>query len=74
MGSDRVAVRIEEVGVSRCPMCDSAEWVGYLRCRTCRRYFVSAKCKNCGSLRLKRCPLDDGELDLVPSDGSVEGE
>jgi len=58
----------EETVRIRCPMCDSTEWDGYLRCRVCGRYFVWARCRNCGSLRLERCPLDGGELELIAPD------
>lgn len=46
----------------KCTKCDSHEWQGFLHCRICGSYFIFGKCKNCDSLRIERCPIDDGEL------------
>lgn len=51
----------------KCPNCDSHKWHGFLRCRTCGSYFVFGKCKSCDGLRLEKCPVDDGELEYMPS-------
>jgi hypothetical protein len=49
----------------KCPKCDSKSWHGFLHCRVCGSYFVFAKCKNCDAVRLEKCPIDNGELELI---------
>ncbi len=49
----------------KCPKCDSVNWGGFLRCSICGSYFIFAKCKNCDNLRIEKCPLDDGKLELI---------
>ncbi len=68
------AIRDEGYNKIKCSMCDSTEWVDYQRCKVCGKYFVWAQCRNCGAIRLERCPLDGGELELLVSDETSEGE
>jgi rRNA maturation protein Nop10 len=49
----------------KCAKCDSHEWRGFLHCRMCGSYFLFGKCKNCDSLRIEKCPVDGGELDII---------
>jgi small conductance mechanosensitive channel len=49
----------------RCPMCDSVNWHGYLRCKLCLSYYVWAKCQACDHVRLEKCLLDEGELEFI---------
>jgi len=58
----------------KCPMCDHAEWVGYLKCRICGKYFVWARCRECGHVRLEKCPIDGGELELILPEETPQGE
>jgi small conductance mechanosensitive channel len=51
----------------KCPACDSRNWHGFLRCRICGCYFIFGKCKNCDSIRLEKCPVDQGELEFIAS-------
>jgi hypothetical protein len=51
----------------KCAKCDSTGWEGFLHCRICGGYFVFGKCRNCDSLRLEKCPIDGGELEIILS-------
>ena len=51
----------------KCAKCDSHEWEGFLHCGICGSYFVFGKCKNCDTLRIQKCPVDNEDLVvLVP--------
>jgi len=49
----------------KCSKCDSKNWHGFLHCRICGSYFVFGKCKNCDSLRIKKCPIDEENLEFM---------
>lgn len=57
----------------KCPMCDSAKWTGYLKCKKTSNYYLYGKCLNCDHLRLDECPVDGGELEFIPSQKAVKG-
>lgn len=49
----------------KCPKCDSRNWHGLLHCRICGSYFVFGKCKNCDTLRIEKCPIDQENLEFT---------
>lgn len=59
---EKITKSVEE---PKCPTCDSRNWQGYLHCRTCGGNFIFGKCKDCDNLRLERCSIDGGELELI---------
>jgi small conductance mechanosensitive channel len=76
--SDKVTTKTQtkktEIGTSiKCPMCDSANWTGYLRCKKTSNYYLYGKCLNCDHLRLDKCPFDGSELEFVPSEKALKG-
>lgn len=63
-----------ETGTSiKCPMCDSKNWTGYLKCKKTSNYYLYGKCLNCDHLRLDKCPFDGSELEFIPSKKALIG-
>ena len=57
----------------KCPMCDSNEWTGYLKCSKCSGYYLQGKCLKCDHLRMEKCPIDDGEFMFISENKDSEG-
>lgn len=51
----------------KCSQCDSHDWHGFMHCKICGSYYIFAKCKNCDDMRIKKCPIDEGELEFIES-------
>lgn len=49
----------------KCPMCDSDQWTGFLRCKKTSKYYLYGKCLGCDHLRFEKCPIDGGELEFI---------
>jgi len=65
---------MEPIGLIKCPMCDSTEWTGYLRCTKCSGYYLQGKCLKSDYLRRGKCPIDNGKFEFIPEDRDSEGE
>jgi small conductance mechanosensitive channel len=58
----------------KCPMCDSDQWTGFLRCKKTSKYYLYGKCLGCDHLRFEKCPLDGEEVEFIPTMGTEREE